>query len=53
MLLTKICSIHFAMMHVHCNSDFEFSVSARYCIPQCVRHIAGVGGGVDWVESTC
>ena len=27
------------------------SVSARYCIPQCVRLIAG-GGGVDWAEST-
>ena len=29
-----------------------FSVSARYCIPQCVRLIAGGGGGVDWAEST-
>ena len=27
------------------------SVSASYCIPQCVRLIAG-GGGVDWAEST-
>ena len=35
-------------------SDIRFvSVSARYCIPQCVRLIAGGGGGLEWVvEST-
>ena len=35
----------------HETSYVSVSVSARYCIPQCVRLIAG-GGGVDWAEST-
>ena len=33
-------------------SIVPFSVSARYCIPQRARLIAGGGGGVDWAEST-
>ena len=48
--LMSFFRIYLADYYIFCLRLISFSVSARYCIPQCVRLIAGGGGRLGGVH---